>query len=141
MAGGAYILDYGDSFETSKKDAVIGGVQCVGTEPELTECFHASFGDHNFGRRQTTPNIIISCSGTKHTATVVRSESDCTDDVMGCTDGDVRLQGGTNSSDGHVEFCHARRWVRVCDDEWRFNEARLACGQYNICKFKTMTFI
>ena len=89
MAGGAYILDYGDSFETSKKDAVIGGVQCVGTEPELIECFHASFGDHNCRRRQTTPNIIISCSGTKHTATVVRSESDCTDDVMGCTDGDL----------------------------------------------------
>ena len=64
QAGGAHILDYGDGFETSKKDAVIGGVQCVGTEPELIECFHASIGNHNCGRGQTTPNIIISCSGT-----------------------------------------------------------------------------
>ena len=63
MAGGEYILDYGDSFETSKKDAVIGEVQCVGTEPELIECFHASFGDHNCGPLHNTPNIIISCSG------------------------------------------------------------------------------
>ena len=60
MAGGAYILDYGDSFETSKKDAVIGGVQCVGTEPELID---ASFGDHNCGPLHNTPDIIISCSG------------------------------------------------------------------------------
>ena len=64
MAGGAYILDYGDSFETSKKDAVIGGVQCVGTEPELTECFHASFGDHNCGPLQNTP--LTSCPEGKY---------------------------------------------------------------------------
>ena len=51
--------------------------------------------------------------------------------MIGCTDGDVRLQGGTNSSDGHVEFCHARRWVSVCADEWSLNEARLVCSQLN----------
>ena len=39
QTGGAHILEYGDSFETNKKDAVIGGVQCVGTEPELIEFF------------------------------------------------------------------------------------------------------
>ena len=54
---------YDNSFGISKKDAVIGGVQCVGTEPELIECFHASIGNHNCGRGQTTPHIIISCSG------------------------------------------------------------------------------
>ena len=51
------------------------------------------------------------------------------DDEIGCTDGDIRLQGGTDSSDGNVEYCHERRWVRVCDDEWGLNESRYVCGQ------------
>ena len=60
LLGGEHILINDNS---GKNDAVIGGVQCVGTEPELMECFHASIGSHNCGPQLITPNIIISCSG------------------------------------------------------------------------------
>ena len=47
----------------------------------------------------------------------------------GCEDGDVRLQGGIDSSNGHVEFCQFTTWGAVCSDEWDDNDARVVCGQ------------
>ena len=63
---GAYTIDYEPRFGTSKGDAVIGEVRCIGTEPELLECFHASIGYHRCGSvraNSAASNIIISCYG------------------------------------------------------------------------------
>ena len=48
--------------------------------------------------------------------------------MNGCEDGDVRLYGGTDPSNGRVEFCRDRRWIAVCSDGWGLDEARFVCG-------------
>ncbi|CAI8055169.1 Scavenger receptor cysteine-rich domain superfamily protein, partial [Geodia barretti] len=110
---GAYILDYEDRFGTSNRSAVIGEVYCNGTEPELLECFHASIGTHRCYRGSIDTDIIISCY----------------DENRGCENGEVRLQGGAGSSNGHVEFCKDRVWGRVCRRGWDMNDTMVVCRQ------------
>ena len=51
-------------FGDSERDAVIGEIDCIGTEQELLECSHASIGFHYCERfRSPVPDIAISCYG------------------------------------------------------------------------------
>ena len=44
-----------------------------------------------------------------------------------CTQGSIRLQGGTNTS-GYVEVCHTNVWGTVCgDSDWGLTDAQVAC--------------
>ena len=47
----------------------------------------------------------------------------------GCKDGDVRLQGGLDPSNGRVEVCQFGMWVAVCSDEWDDIDASVVCRQ------------
>ena len=46
-----------------------------------------------------------------------------------CTNGDIRLRGGTNCFEGQVEICNNNAWGTVCDDFWDTFDARVACRQ------------
>ncbi len=46
-----------------------------------------------------------------------------------CTDGDVRLVGGANDSEGNVEVCVNGAWGSVCGLTWSENEAIVVCEQ------------
>ena len=63
LSGDANILD-GNSFERSEKQMVIGGIHCVGTEPELLECNYHSIGSHYCPQSHMIdyPDIVISCT-------------------------------------------------------------------------------
>ena len=52
-----------------------------------------------------------------------------TDKPRDCKNGDVRLQGGANRSNGYVEVCLHRHWLAVCSDETDMDKAEHVCNQ------------
>ena len=50
-----------------------------------------------------------------------------------CTDGDVRLVGGSDEYEGRVEVCISQAWGTVCSASWRGSweatDGRVVCRQ------------
>ena len=49
--------------------------------------------------------------------------------VVSCSNGDVRLVNGSNSSEGRVEICIDGTYGTVCDDLWDDDDAEVVCIQ------------
>ena len=49
--------------------------------------------------------------------------------VIGYSNGDVRLIGGTLTHQGRVEIWYNSQWNTVCDDSWSLNDATVVCRQ------------
>ena len=53
-----------------------------------------------------------------------------------CTDGEIRLFGGSSPLEGRVEICANRAWGTVCGQStWRFREANVVCRQLGYSAF------
>ena len=46
-----------------------------------------------------------------------------------CSNGDLRLVGGSSAYEGRVEICYQNMWGTICDDSWDVLEARVVCSQ------------
>ena len=46
-----------------------------------------------------------------------------------CSDGEVRLVGGVNETDGRVEVCLGGYWGKVCENSWTYQDAQVVCKQ------------
>lgn len=47
---------------------------------------------------------------------------------ISCTDGDVRLTGGSETN-GTIEVCHENQWGLICSSGFGTNEAKVICQQ------------
>ena len=87
---------------------LIDEVRCTGSEERLVDCPH------------------------------IRGPSDCAhyEDAsvrclpkLICTEGELRLVGGTVPNEGRVEMCLNETWGTVCDDFWDNQDASVVCQQ------------
>ena len=46
-----------------------------------------------------------------------------------CTQGDIRLQYGSNAREGTVEVCIGGYWSSICDTFWDSRNADVVCKQ------------
>ena len=51
---------------------------------------------------------------------------------VGCTEGEVRLVGGANYTEGRVEICLNNEWGTVCDQMWDDTDVRIVCRQLGL---------
>ena len=52
--------------------------------------------------------------------------------LLGCTEGEVRLVGGTSDNEGTVEICHNKLWGLITDAGWDNKDAKVICRQLNL---------
>ena len=109
---------------------------CSGNELTLIQCYNRGLGSHDCSHSE---DVGVRCSGTKrgsnywHWLIQLMYFS-----YKGtCTNGNVRLIGGPNTTSGRVEVCANNQWGTVCDDYWNNNAATVICqmlGFHTVCK-------
>ena len=52
--------------------------------------------------------------------------------LTGCVEGDVRIAGGTNYTEGRVEICRRNEWGAVCNRMWTTTDAAVVCRQLHL---------
>ena len=46
-----------------------------------------------------------------------------------CSDGEVRITGGSSPTIGRVEVCINSTWGTICDESWNDSDASVVCRQ------------
>ena len=90
----------------------LDNVQCVGTETRLIDCPANALGTTSCGH--------VSDAGVR-----------CSTIMVTCTQGAIRLQGGT-ATQGRVDICNNNVWGTVCNSNFDDTNARVVCVQLGL---------
>ncbi|CAI8051100.1 Deleted in malignant brain tumors 1 protein [Geodia barretti] len=86
-------------------------MDCTGLERNLSDCRSAGL-------------LVNDCQHSEDAGVLCRPREDSP-----CSNGELRLTGGRDSTEGRVEFCFNGRWGTVCDDRFGDSDARVICRQ------------
>ena len=56
-----------------------------------------------------------------------------------CSNGDVRLVGGSTDNEGNVQICYNNAWGSICDDSWGRADSNVVCRQHGFQPYGTKT--
>ncbi|XP_041660917.1 scavenger receptor cysteine-rich type 1 protein M130-like [Cheilinus undulatus] len=97
-------VKYKAFFGRGQDQVWLDDLECTGHEKALGDCPHRGFGEHDCDHHED--------------AGVVCSET-------------VRLVNGTNDCSGRLEVYSAGRWGKMCNTNWRYEEAAVVCKEIN----------
>ena len=121
------------SFSAGSGSIWLDNVRCSGTETRLLACPANSIGSHNCVHSKDAGVI---CTTSKCNVNNIMNTPQCTTVhycqlfiLKACNDGDIRLSGGRNGTEGRVEVCNRASWGTVCDDSWGSTNVQVVCNQ------------
>ena len=112
---------------------MFGYVNCRGNEDSLFDCHRnvfsvtSSCSNHKY-------DLGLKCERKIYFTYIYVKIISCVFSLALCTDGTVRLQGGTQIQ-GRVEVCVNRTWGTICSDFWDNADASVVCTQLGYSQY------
>uniref|UniRef100_A0A1X7UCA1 SRCR domain-containing protein n=1 Tax=Amphimedon queenslandica TaxID=400682 RepID=A0A1X7UCA1_AMPQE len=100
-------------FTEYERSHYIYDLNCDGNESSIWNCSYDTLNSNNCNEQQDASVYCQDISTLK----------------ADCTDGDVRLVGGSTEYEGRVEVCINKAWGTICKSGWNENDIHVACRQ------------
>lgn len=98
--------------------------QCIGSERTLADCRTALTSSTTCSHRD---DAGVQCQ--RPTSKKALYQTFYHNLYQGCTNGDLRLIGGSNALEGRVEVCLDGVWGTICSRLWSRADAAVVCRQ------------
>ena len=116
-------------FTEYEKSHYIFNLNCIGNESSIWNCSYSTLSD---SACSSSNDASVSCQGIINDSTTLPLIFiDVYTPMANCTDGDVRLVGGSTEYEGRVEVCFNKAWGTICGRYygWSSSDIRVVCRQ------------